>query len=282
MIISFEDLLLTSYQRKLLCSFIKERKVPHLIFYGPSGTGKTTTAYSISKEVLVDLDFSFLELNASNDRGVDTIRNIVTNFAKNKSLCDEKKILLMDESESLTTQAQACLRRIMEIYEDNFTIIFTTNNLRKIDQAVKSRAVLISFDKLKEPVIRNFLIKKGFNNSDMKNILKGFSGDIRHVIKYLKFPDYESYKELSLDVFFKEVDITTDTQFMEKLETHYNFNYHKFFDDLIEVIISKNLCKDILIKIITELAFFDENISNNGSFKLNALNFKIKVNKILN
>ncbi len=177
--IRIEDLLLTNQNEKILDQFSTKKKIPHLIFYGPPGTGKTTAAYAIAGDILMDPDSSFLELNASDERGVDVIRTTVSNFAKTSSIMDPVKILLMEECEAVTTDAQMCLRRVLEVYSSNFRVIFTTNNIHKIDPAIISRCMVLNFPLLGSCKAHEFLAKKGISPEKRVQIISSFSGDLR-------------------------------------------------------------------------------------------------------
>lgn len=126
-----------------------ERDLPHLLFIGPAGTGKTTTAYALARE----LGWPIIELNASDERGIDVIRGKVKSLA----LSVGRKIILLDEADSLTEDAQHALRRIMERARDA-RFVLTANYEWRIIEPVKSRCAIFRFRRLpRELVVRRLV-----------------------------------------------------------------------------------------------------------------------------
>src|SRR3989344_4121467 len=131
-------------------SMVENKNIPHMLFSGPPGTGKTTTALIIAKTLFKDnWKENFLETNASSDRGIDTIRNQVKDFAKTKSMeGDIPKIIFLDEADALTRDAQNALRRTMEQFSDNCRFILSCNYSSKIIEPIQSRCAIFRFKPL--------------------------------------------------------------------------------------------------------------------------------------
>lgn len=128
-------------------AFVALKNLPHLLFSGPAGVGKTSLSIIIAKKLYGDLWRSnFLELNASDERGIDVIRNKVKDFARTKSLGEVPfKIIYLDESDALTKEAQQSLRRTMETFAVNCRFILSCNFSSKIIDPIQSRCAIFRF-----------------------------------------------------------------------------------------------------------------------------------------
>ncbi|MCL4349930.1 MAG: AAA family ATPase, partial [Candidatus Thermoplasmatota archaeon] len=142
---------------RILKGFIDSGEMPHLIFAGPPGVGKTTAALCMAKEMIGEnWKDHFLELNASNDRGIDIVREDIKDFARTMSITEGKfKIVFLDEADELTPDAQAALRRTMEVYFRNVRFIFSCNYSSGIIPPLQSRAVVIRFRRFEPEDMKN-------------------------------------------------------------------------------------------------------------------------------
>lgn len=131
-----DDLVLSNENREFF-STIKE-DTPHLLLYGHAGTGKTTLAKIIVNDIL---KCQYLYINASDENGIDTIRNKVTQFAQTSSFDGKKKIIILDEFCGTTGEAQRILRSVMEEYSNTTRFILTANYINKVIEPIKSRCL---------------------------------------------------------------------------------------------------------------------------------------------
>ena len=135
---------------KRVKAFVEQQNLPHLMFAGPAGVGKSTLAIVTAKKLFGEQwRRNFLELNASDTRGIDTIRENVKDFARTRAIGDAPfKIIFLDEADALTREAQQALRRTMENYAQTCRFILSANYSSKIIEPIQSRCVVFRFKQL--------------------------------------------------------------------------------------------------------------------------------------
>jgi replication factor C small subunit len=132
-----------------LKSYVEKRNLPNMMFSGPAGTGKTSSAIALAKELFgTNFEQNFLELNASDDRGIDVVRNTIKDFARTLAFDSDFKIIFLDECDALTQDAQQALRRTMEKYTKTCRFILSCNYSSKILEPIQSRCVIYRFKPL--------------------------------------------------------------------------------------------------------------------------------------
>ncbi len=142
-------------------AFVKSGNMPHLLFSGPAGVGKTTLSLVIAKQLFGDnWRQNTLELNASDERGIDVVRVKVKDFARTKAIGDVPfKLIYLDESDALTKEAQQALRRTMENYTKTCRFILSCNYSSKIIDPIQSRCAVFRFKPLSEEEIYTVIDK---------------------------------------------------------------------------------------------------------------------------
>ena len=193
-IISHEDILNT------LKNLINNNKLPHLIFYGPPGTGKTTTILACAKMIYGENYKSIiLELNGSDERGISVVREHIKEFSNTQIMLSQimnieckYKLVILDEADSMTIDAQFALRRVIENCSNNTRFCIICNYLTKIIPGIQSRCAVLKFSPIQfddhYKYINNIinLEKINISNDCINNIIKISEGDMRKSINILQ------------------------------------------------------------------------------------------------
>ncbi len=144
-----------------LVSFVERGNFPNMIFAGSPGVGKTACAIAMARDIYKDnMAAAFLELNASDERGITVVREKIKDFAKVKSFANVPiKIIFLDEADSLTSDAQHALRRTMERYAADTRFVLSANYPSKIIDPIQSRCVVFRFKQLSEQEMRDYIVR---------------------------------------------------------------------------------------------------------------------------
>ena len=277
---------------KRLKQFIKDESMPHLIFAGPAGTGKTTSALAMVRELYgrkMAVNATFLELNASDARGIGVVRTYIKDFAKTKPPSDISfKILILDEADNMTAPAQQALRRTMEKYTRNCRMILICNYSNKIIPPIQSRCVVFRFsslnnDDIKERVKYIASQEKINISSDGLNALVEVSkGDCRRAINYLQSCGTIS-KKIDQDIVFRVAGEVPPEKIREILQTalegqlqfslkllnditrEYGLSGINIIKNIHREIYDLSISEDLKIEISKLLAEFEYRLSQGGT-----------------
>lgn len=245
---------------------LKTHQLPHCLFYGPPGTGKTTTALAICRQLYGKKYFNerVLELNASDERGIQVVREKIKKFAKKKNVSNDKqipnyKIIILDEADALTNESQFALRRIIE--ENSLTTRFflICNYISKIIQPLLSRCALYKFKNLSNKVIKDVVIdlcqKENIKiNLDLiEKIIDYCNGDLRKVIHTIQRLNFLKMDDNIID----DITITLTNDNFNNLIKHLKnaCNYNKIYK--ITQIYIKNAfdCNNLLNEISKKIIY---------------------------
>ncbi len=187
----FTDLIGIDQTIEQIEGFILTDNIPHLLFYGEPGTGKTTLARIIAEKVTGDYPENIIEVNASDDRGIDQIRKIALNSIRHVPIGGTMRVVILDESDGLTRDAQEIMRRPMEKSGKTLFIIIC-NDIKRIIRPILSRCAVFSFELLSDRDITNRLKtiaeREGIavNHDLLHKITIKAGGDMRSAINELQ------------------------------------------------------------------------------------------------
>jgi len=294
-----------------LNNFIINKKIPHMIFYGPPGTGKTTTILACAKKIYGNnFNSMILELNGSDDRGINVVREQIKNFSATDSKIsniiyqsDENninktniKLVILDEVDAMTYDAQFALRRVIELYTDSTRFCLICNYLTKIIPAIQSRCQMFRFTpinnidhKLK---IDNIILNEQINIEELAivKIIELSEGDLRKSLNLLQSQYMINNKNLiTLNLLYKSIGYPTDNEREQMMKNIKNKNILEIYQILNILQSETNISnQDIIREIITyyiKLYSTTKKISNNIQNKLLDLFDKlanIEINLITN
>lgn len=225
--------------KTILKNSLQNNYIEHMLFYGSNSTGKTSSIHAFCKEYYGNFyNDCVLDLNASDDRGINIIRNNIKQFCSTKSLLHNKvvKMIILDEVDNMTIDAQYALRRIIEIYSKNVRFCLICNYLHKIHSAIYSRCIILKFVHLSFDDINNKLTQLNIFDIDIekkKLIYEVSKADLRKIYIYLQL------------YYPNDISIESIYQFF------YNISY-KNFNNLQNLFEDKSLTYDYISHLLTE------------------------------
>ena len=256
----FEDIVLDKTNKKILQNIINKNYFPNLLFYGPPGTGKTTTIINLinlyQKTYRQKNKGFMIHLNASDDRGIDIIRNQINQFVNTKTLFGKgMKFVILDEVDYMTKNAQHALRYLIQQYSNNVRFCLICNYISRIDGALQNEFVRLRFCQLPREKIYQFLDK--IQKAESLNLSKGtllaiqhvFKSDIRSMINFLQSNHTPDSRLIKSDIISNklweeliakiksihdsDVAIENICRFIEDKSSNYNIEVKIFIKDFI-------------------------------------------------
>lgn len=211
---TFEEVVGQQEIVKRVRSLVQALNIPHLLFAGPAGTGKSTLALIIVKQLFGEnWKQNYIELNASDERGIEVVRQKVKDFARTKALGNVPfKVIFLDEADALTREAQQALRRTMENYTNTCRFILSCNYSSKIIDPIQSRCVVFRFKLLEKKdiasVIKRIAEKEKLKLSDdvFDTLYESSEGDCRRAINLL-----QATASIALDINAEMINIISSS-----------------------------------------------------------------------
>lgn len=266
---NFDDIVLDPINKQIFLNIINTGYFPNLLFYGPPGTGKTTTIINLidsyqnkynqkNKELII-------HLNASDERGIDIIRNQINQFVNSKTMFNKgMKFVILDEVDYMTKNAQCALRYILQTFSNSVRFCLICNYISRIDEGLQNEFLRIRFNQLPEDDILHFLTNisvlenLNFSEKSLRLIQKLYKSDIRSMINFMQSNQYKTDDEIYIidnSVWIELYDLLIDdtnyklTNNIKELDIN-KINIHVNNISVKYNIEKKNIIKDFLNYII--------------------------------
>ena len=291
----FEDIVLDPLNKKIFKNIIETQYFPNLLFYGPPGTGKTTTIINLINAYQNKLNIKnkdlIIHLNASDERGIDIIRNQINFFVNSKPLFNNgMKFVILDEVDYMTKNAQQALRYLLQNFKGSVRFCLICNYISRIDEGLQNEFIRLRFNQLPKEHIIHFLKnicnseKLYFTDEALMNIQKLFKSDMRSMINFIQSNQYVANMKNNIiesnewDIILnklqneKEEDIE---YYIHTISNKYNIDKKNIIKDFINYIIRN---KKIIIT--SEFLYFIENIMHSQNENSSDILIKYLLSKL--
>ncbi len=254
-------------------SYVRSNSMPHLLFTGPAGTGKTTCSLALAKEFFGEnWRGNFIELNSSDERGIDVVRGKIKEFARTAPIGADFKIIFLDEADALTNDAQAALRRTMEKYSGICRFILSCNYSSKIIEPIQSRCAVMRFRPLTSEDIKGFLQKivaaekVDIDDDALNGLIFIAQGDMRRSVNSLQVAASLGRK-VDLDLVYQTAGMANPDAVKKMMESALDGNFMQARSQLDDLMITNGLSGQDVIKQIHS-SIFDLTVSDYDKVKM--------------
>jgi len=242
---------------KRVKSLTNAMNIPHLLFAGPAGTGKSTLALVVVRELFGEAwRENFLELNASDERGIDVVRQKVKDFARTKALGDVPfKVIFLDEADALTKEAQQALRRTMENFTSTCRFILSCNYSSRIIDPIQSRCVVFRFKLLEKKDIKK-IVERIISGEGLSITEEAFGalydsseGDCRRVINFMQATASIS-PNITVDLIDTIIAKAKPADIKVVLDYALSGDFHNSREKLLDIMLKESISGQDVIKAI--------------------------------
>ena len=287
----FEDIVLDPLNKQILKNIIETSYFPNLLFYGPPGTGKTTTIINLINAYQEKLDkknkYLIIHLNASDERGIDIIRNQISCFVNSKPLFHNgMKFVILDEVDYMTKNAQQALRYLLQSYSNNVRFCLICNYISKIDEGLQNEFIRLRFNQLPREDIIGFLKhisdteKINMSHKSLSNIQKLYRSDIRSMINFIQSNQdiFKNHSENDVNLYIIDNDIWENLickltkreklenicAYVHSISINYNIDKKNIIKDFLNYIIRNktNIINPKFLNFVENL-MHSQNLNNN-------------------
>jgi replication factor C subunit 3/5 len=292
---NFENIVLDPLNKQILTNIIQTSYFPNLLLYGPPGTGKTTTIINLVNSYQTVLNQKnkelMIHLNASDERGIDIIRNQISQFVNSKNLfITGMKFVILDEVDYMTKNAQQALKSLIQNYSSSVRFCLICNYISRIDEGLQNEFIKLRFNQLPENDIIHFLKqiakeeKLLLDDSSINLVQKLYKSDIRSMINFMQSNQnitnnhFNIIQEDMWELLFVKISNRENREciksFIHDISILYNINKKNIIKDFFNYIIrnkSNILSSDFLIFIENIMHFEDCNIKYFIDYTINQL-----------
>jgi DNA polymerase III delta prime subunit len=287
----FDNIVLDPYCRTFFENVLSKKHFPNLLFYGPPGTGKTTTIINLINEYQTRHSKknkeNIIHLNASDERGIDVIRNQINQFVKSKYLFETGlKFVILDEVDYMTENAQHALKSLLQTCKNNVRFCLICNYISKIDESLQHEFICIRFNQLPDKEICGFIQqiveKESLNLSieEIDTIREIYKSDIRSMINYIQFlsEQYNNSLKKSTEkhqiitnkiwwelhnMFLNQLSISSIESYIYRLSIEYNMDKKSILNSFFNYLVRNHTYLIIpeFLKIVKSVVHVTDNVS---------------------